>query len=93
MSVEVSTPVTTERGGGTGGGGRLPDLAVLVQGDSPAAEAFRALRANVKFAGGDRPARSILLADAGAGAERPTVAANLAAALAAAGDATLLIDA
>lgn len=68
-------------------------LAVLSAPDSPAAEAFRALRANIKFAGGENPARAILLADAGAGAERPAIAANLAVALAQAGDATLLIDA
>lgn len=72
-------------------GGRLPDLAIL--GDGPAAEAFRALRANVKFAGGEHPARVVLLADAGVGEVRPTVAANLAVALAQAGDTTLLIDA
>jgi capsular exopolysaccharide synthesis family protein len=74
-------------------GGRTPDLAVLNAPESPAAEAFRALRANIKFAGGESPARTILLADAGTGAERPTIAANLAAALAQAGDTTLLIDA
>jgi capsular exopolysaccharide synthesis family protein len=73
--------------------GRAPDLAVLNAPESPAAEAFRALRANIKFAGGENPPRAILLADAGAGAERPAIAANLAAALAQAGDATLLIDA
>jgi non-specific protein-tyrosine kinase len=73
--------------------GRAPDLAVLNAPESPEAEAFRALRANIKFAGGEIPPRAILLADAGAGAERPVIAANLAAALAQAGDPTLLIDA
>jgi len=67
-------------------------LAMLSAPDGPVAEAFRALRANIKFAG-NGAARVILLADAGAGAERPTIAANLAIALAQAGDATLLIDA
>jgi capsular exopolysaccharide synthesis family protein len=70
-----------------------PVLAVLTAPDSPEAEAFRTLRANIKFAGGERAPRVILLADTGAGEARPTVAANLAAALALAGDTTLLIDA
>ena len=69
------------------------DLAVLNAPESAEAEAFRALRANIKFAGGADAPRVILLADTGAGATRPTVAANLAAALALAGDPTLLIDA
>src|SRR3954453_7384314 len=76
---------------GSATGGRLPDLAIL--GDGPAAEAFRTLRANINFAGGDHPARVVLLADAGVGEVRPTIAANLAVALAQAGDTTLLIDA
>jgi len=68
-------------------------LAMLSQPTSPAAEAFRALRANLKFAAGDRPPRVILLADTGTGEERASVVANLAVALAQAGDPTLLIDA
>ena len=74
-------------------GQNTPDLAVLSAREGAEAEAFRTLRANIKFAGGEGAARAILLADTGAGAARPTVAANLAAALALAGDATLLIDA
>ena len=70
-----------------------PALAMLSQPTSPAAEAFRALRANLKFAGGDRPPRVILLADTGTGEGRASVVANLAVALAQAGDPTLLIDA
>lgn len=68
-------------------------LVTLTAPESPAAEAFRALRANIKFAAGATPPRVILLADTGSGAARPTVAANLAVALAQAGDPTLLIDA
>ncbi|HEX5504906.1 MAG TPA: hypothetical protein VFW96_19970, partial [Thermomicrobiales bacterium] len=94
MSIETRTPETgTTRPVGAPAAGRRPDLAVLARPDSPEAEAYRALRASIKFAGGERPARSILLADAGAGDERATIAANVATALAAAGDATLLIDA
>lgn len=72
--------------------GRLPDLAMLSRPADPEAEAFRALRANLKFARGEQPPRAILLADTGTGAERALVAANLAVAMAQAGDATLLID-
>ena len=68
-------------------------LATVSAPDSPEAEAFRALRANIKFAGGENAPRVILLADTGSGAARPTVAANLAIALAQAGDPTILIDA
>ncbi len=68
-------------------------LATLSAPDSPAAEAFRALRANIKFAGGEGSPRVILLADTGSGAARPATAANLAIALAQAGDPTILIDA
>lgn len=96
MSIETKGPTTTEPGTATvtpTGTGHRPDLTVLGQPDGPAAEAFRALRANVKFAGGEHPARSILLAGAEVDPERPLVAANLATALAAAGDTTLLIDA
>ena len=97
MSIETRDPATTAPPRETSAGHR-PDLAVLARPDSPEAEAYRALRANIKFAGdpggrGEHPARSILLADAGAGDERPAIAANLACALAAAGDPTLLLDA
>ncbi len=97
MSIDIKNPATGRAAAGrpavTGGAGPRPDLLILDEPDSPAAEAFRALRANIKFAGGEHRARSILLADAGMNADRATVAANLATALAAAGDATLLIDA
>lgn len=100
MSIETTratTATTTAPGTGTGqAAGRLPDLTILSQPDSPAAEAYRTLRTNIKFAtsdGSDQPARCILLADTGVGADRPTIAANLAVALAQAGAATLLIDA
>ena len=66
---------------------------MLSQPNGPEAEAFRALRANLKFAGGERPPRTILLADTGTGEGRALVAANLVVALAQAGDATVLIDA
>jgi non-specific protein-tyrosine kinase len=66
---------------------------MLSQPTSPGAEAYRALRANLKFAGGENPPRTILLADTGTGEGRALVAANLAVALAQAGDPTILLDA
>lgn len=96
MSIDTETPSRPATAPATNDPtGRLPDLAVLARPDSPEAEAIRALRANVKFADGEGmlPARSILLADTGMGQDRPALAANLAAALALAGDATLLVDA
>jgi capsular exopolysaccharide synthesis family protein len=97
-TTRATTTTTNTPGNGTGqAAGRLPDLTILSQPDSPAAEAYRTLRTNIKFAtpagGSDQPARSILLADTGVGADRPAIAANLAIALAQAGDSTLLIDA
>ena len=93
MSIDTKAPATGTTTTNRQAAGGRPDLVILTEPESAAAEAFRALRANVKFAGGDRPARSILLTDAGVNADRATIAANLAVALAAAGDATLLIDA
>ena len=96
MSIETKGPTTTGIETGTSapvGAGHQPNLTVLGQPAGPAAEAFRALRANVKFAGGEHPSRSILLAGVEVDSERPLVAANLATVLAAAGDTTLLIDA
>lgn len=69
------------------------DLAVVTSPASAAAEAYRSLRSTVKFAGGEPPVRSLLVADAGAGGQHSTVAANLAAALALGGDSVVLVDA
>ena len=68
-------------------------LAVVAQPTSPAAEAYRSLRAAIVFAGGNRSLRSVLVAEAGSGGDSPEVAANVAAALALAGDRVALVDA
>lgn len=68
-------------------------LTLLANPASPTAEAYRSLRASVKFAGAKPSVRSVLVADAGSNGQHSAVAANLAAALALGGDATILIDA
>ena len=69
------------------------DLAVVTSPASAAAEAYRSLRSTVKFAGGEPPVRSLLVADAGTGGQHSAVSANLAAALALGGDSVVLVDA
>lgn len=68
-------------------------LTLLTNPASATAEAYRSLRASVKFAGVKPSVRSVLIADAGSKGQHSEVAANLAAALALGGDATILIDA
>lgn len=69
------------------------DLTVVTSPASATAEAYRSLRSTVKFAGGEPPVRSLLVADAGTGGQHSAVAANLAAALALGGDSVVLVDA
>jgi non-specific protein-tyrosine kinase len=57
-----------------------------------AAEAYRSLRATVKYAAGDRPVRSVLVVDVDRG-EPSEVAQQLAASFARAGDRVALVDA
>jgi len=68
-------------------------LTLLSNPESPSAEAYRSLRASVKFAGVEPAIRSVLIADAGSAGQHSAVAANLAAALALGGDSVVLIDA
>lgn len=68
------------------------DLAVVATPASPAAEAYRALRATVKFSRAEPAVRSLAIADAGTGGQHAEVAANLAAALALGGDSVVLMD-
>lgn len=69
------------------------NLTMLSDPSSRAAEAYRSLRASVKFADVQPPIRSVLLADTGSGEQHCALAANLAAAIALAGDSVILIDA
>lgn len=68
-------------------------LVVLNEPRSPAAEAFRSLRTNIQFASVDRDLRVLMITSAGPGEGKSTVAANLAAALAQAGQRVVLVDA
>jgi capsular exopolysaccharide synthesis family protein len=60
---------------------------------SPIAEAYRALRANLEFAGVDQPLKTILIASAGTAAGKSSVAANLAVVMAQGEKKVILIDA
>ncbi len=68
-------------------------LTVLADPASATAEAYRSLRASVRFANVEPPIRSVLVADAGTGNQHAAIAANLAAALALGGDSVVLVDA
>lgn len=69
-------------------------LAMLLYPRSSAAEAFRSLRASVDFLGSDtEPVRTLMVASAGPGEGKTTVAANVALAFAQSGMRTILVDA
>jgi polysaccharide biosynthesis transport protein len=60
---------------------------------SPVAEAFRTLRANLDFAGLDKPIKTLQITSAGPSEGKSTVAVNLAAVLAQGGRKVVLLDA
>jgi len=68
-------------------------LIALEGATSPAGEAYRSLRTAVRFLNADRPLTTILISSAGAGEGKTTVAANLAVAVAQAGERVIVIDA
>jgi capsular exopolysaccharide synthesis family protein len=59
---------------------------------SPLAEAFRTLRANLRFSAADKPVRSVLVTSPGPGEGKSTTAAGLAIAAANAGQKVILVD-
>ena len=65
---------------------------ILVERDSPAAEAFRMLRTNLDFANLDVRAKTILITSGIEGEGKSTTSANLAAAFAIAGKSVVLVD-
>ncbi len=60
---------------------------------SPVAEAFRALRTNIQFAGVDTPIRSLLITSPGPEVGKSTVTTNLGAVMAHGGRKTLIVEA
>jgi capsular exopolysaccharide synthesis family protein len=68
-------------------------LATLLYPRSPAAEAFRALRTNLDFAGLDKGLRTIVVTSSIPSEGKTVVAANLAIAYAQSGRRTILVDA
>jgi non-specific protein-tyrosine kinase len=70
-----------------------PYTAARDDGDSVSAEAFRRLRTNLRFAGGEHLPRSVVVTAAVAEEGTSTVAVNLAASLADIGRRVILIDA
>ncbi|MCL4822818.1 MAG: polysaccharide biosynthesis tyrosine autokinase [Anaerolineales bacterium] len=72
--------------------GSEESLYVIRQPRSPVSEAFRLLRANLEFAGVDRPIRRLLVTSAAPGDGKTTISANLAAIAAQGGKRVTLID-
>lgn len=68
-------------------------LYVTRQPRSPVSEAFRSLRANLEFAGVDKPIRRILVTSAGPNEGKSTISTNLAAIIAQGGKKVFLMDA
>jgi polysaccharide biosynthesis transport protein len=72
--------------------GRADQLVMIEDPDGPGAEAFRILRANVDFARIETDARVLLVTSAVEGEGKSTTAANLAVAVARAGQQVALVD-
>jgi len=74
----------------------MPDKSILITVTDPnsaAAEAYQALRVNLTFAGLDKPIESLMVACVASDEASPSVAANLAVALARAEQRVILIEA
>lgn len=69
----------------------VASLAIDSETSSGAAEAYRTLRTNLRFASLDEPIRSLLITSSTAGAGKTTTAANLAAVMAQGGSKTILV--
>jgi non-specific protein-tyrosine kinase len=70
-----------------------PDLIILTDPSSPAAEAYRTLRTNLTFAALDNPLKSLVVTSVTPDEGKSTVLANLAVAMAQGGQRTILVDA
>jgi capsular exopolysaccharide synthesis family protein len=69
-----------------------PDVVVYTKPRSPTAEAFRTLRTNLLFASAGRPVHRVLLTSAGPDEGKSTIVANLAVAMAQAGNKVIVAD-
>jgi capsular exopolysaccharide synthesis family protein len=72
---------------------RLGERSLVVRDDSPLTEAFRRLRINLRFAGGDDLPRSVVITSAVSEEGKSMVACNLALSLAEVGWKVILVDA
>ena len=66
-------------------------LVSMTDASSPASEAYRSLRTSVQFLGLDRPLKAVVMTSAGAGEGKTTTLANLAVALARAGQHVIVV--
>ncbi len=91
VNAAVSLPVLAT----VGRSNALNPGSLMVSGapHTAAAEAYRMLRTNLRFASLDRPLRTLSVVSAEPGEGKTTTAANLAAALAQAGNRVILVDA
>ncbi len=67
-------------------------LVTLTDAASPASEAFRTLRTNIHFSSLDNPLKALLITSTDPGEGKSTVLANLAVAMAQAGNRVLVVD-
>lgn len=72
---------------------KTPSLITLTDPRSPAAEAYRTLRANLTFAGLDKPVETLVVTSAAPGEGKSLTVANLAVTIAQGEQRTLLVDA
>lgn len=98
--VKVRTIADVDNAGGAGVLGTLPKDPSLMGDnratnalDTPAAEAVRQLRTNLRFVSVDNPPRAILVTSPNPAEGKSTVATTLARALARSGEPTVVIDA
>jgi Mrp family chromosome partitioning ATPase len=70
-----------------------PNLVVVNDPDSAVAEAYRGLRATLKYSRAEPRVQTVLLVDTGTGGQGAEAAANLAASIALGGDTATLVDA
>jgi tyrosine-protein kinase Etk/Wzc len=94
-SSEIDRTVKEVNERANGNGTTRAEVARLVthfKPKSPVSEAYRTLRTNLQFSGGDKQIRSFLVTSAGPGEGKSTTTANLGIAISLQGTRTVLID-